>query len=51
MSGAVSFGTGMYGGVFSGKIAFGPNPSKFFGAGNVAVDALGYLLKIIISII
>jgi RHS repeat-associated protein len=51
LSGAISFGMGIYGGVFSGKIAFGPSPSITFGAGDNIVTALGLLLKIIISII
>ena len=42
---------GMYGGTFSDKTAFGPHPSKFFGSGDKAVSALGFLLKIILGII
>jgi RHS repeat-associated protein len=51
LSGAISFGMGIYGGVFSGKIAFGPSRSITFGAGDNIVTALGLLLKIIICII
>lgn len=49
ISGTISFGMGMFGGLYSGKIAFGPNPSKTFGSGEKTTALLTVLLKILVG--